>query len=134
MSRFFSKMNILITSVLASLIFLLSLNSGVINGDGHEKANFFSRLALNFEDISNLLRGVSVPIDNKCLSYYKSLADISSKFIECVANNSRPFHVCQNCLMPFLKFNQLHKLIQNVIFHYYTELKSIIINFKNGNI
>ena len=111
-------MNILVKTILLSFLFLHFINASKIidSKDSHEKGNIFGRLAaLSFQEINNFIRGASIPIDNKCLSYYNSLADISSKFIECVANNSRPFHICQNCLTNYLKFNQLHKLIQNVI-------------------
>jgi hypothetical protein len=57
---------------------------------------------------------LSIPIENLCLSYYNKLTYTSSKVIECAVNNSRPFHVCQNCLRHYLEYKDVLKLIDSV--------------------
>ena len=65
----------------------------------------------NFPSLSNFM---SLPIDNVCLSYYKQLTLTSSQFIECAVNNSRPFHLCSNCLKSYLQLKDVRNLIYNV--------------------
>lgn len=67
------------------------------------------------KETESLVLNISQPIENDCISFYKNLAQVSSLFIQCVANNSRPFHVCQNCLHYYLQFNEAYTLIKNVI-------------------
>lgn len=104
-----------------SLIFLstsnvLSLNQSSVDWQNHvdESVGMIGHIKSSFRDLLDMLRGEVEPVDNRCLSYYRTLADVSARFIECVANYSRPFRVCQNCLNRYLDFTQIHKLIQNV--------------------
>ena len=46
-----------------------------------------------------------------CLSYYDNLAQVSSLFTKCVINNSRPFHLCQNCAQYYLQVKDTYNLI-----------------------
>lgn len=76
------------------------------------KRNFF----MNELETIELINNVSIPIENTCIASYKNLAQVSSQFIQCVANYSRPYHVCQNCLLYYLKFNEAYVLIKQVYF------------------
>ena len=49
-----------------------------------------------------------------CLGYYDNLAHASSVFIECSINNSRPFHLCQNCAQSYLQVKESYNLILEV--------------------
>lgn len=49
-----------------------------------------------------------------CLSYFDNLARISSAFTRCVINNSRPFHLCQNCAEYYLQVKDTYNLIITV--------------------
>lgn len=106
-------MHIVLKAVLTSVLCLIVLSQTDAWQSDDDNTSYFGHMGSSIHDLLDLLRGVSVPDSNRCLSYYKSLADLSARFFECVANNSRPFHVCQNCLYHYAKFNQIHKLIEN---------------------
>ena len=72
--------------------------------------NFKSSNSIYFD--SSISNALSVPIENLCLSYYKKLTYTSGKFIDCAINNSRPFHLCQNCLEAYLEYKDVENLIQ----------------------
>lgn len=86
------------------LIVLIQFAKGSLDSPGYFNNHFSLRTYGNN----------SKPIENTCIAYYKNLAQVSSSFIQCVANNSRPFRVCQNCLMYYLQFNEAYTLIKDV--------------------
>lgn len=85
-----------------------------LQSDEYSNPSLISHLKMTFHDLLDILRGEVEPIDNRCLFYYRTLADASAQFVECVANYSRPFRVCQNCLNRYLDFKNIHMLIKNV--------------------
>lgn len=56
----------------------------------------------------------SDPIENSCIVYFKDLSEDFSLFTQCVANYSRPFHICQNCIKYYLSLNKTRNLILDV--------------------
>lgn len=87
--------------------FELNIENRVGKNDLESFFDFF-----NYYDM--LPTKLSIPIENLCLSYYNKLTVASSRFIECAVNNSRPFHVCQNCLKHYLEVKDVRKLIASV--------------------
>lgn len=76
--------------------------------------NIFKRFkSMNNQYVAELTNNLSVPIENMCLSFYKELTKVSSKFFECTVNNSRPFHLCQNCIKYYLEVNEIKKRINS---------------------
>ena len=84
------------------------------------------KLIANIQDFFELRNNISIPIENTCLASYKNLAHVSSEFIQCVANYSRPYHVCQNCLVYYLKLNDAYTLIREVFLNYLSTLLVIL--------
>ena len=76
-------------------------------------SDFLINIMRNIMNKNDLTNNLSVPIDNVCLSYYKELTRVSSKFFECTVNNSRPFHMCQNCIKYYLEVNEIKKMISS---------------------
>ena len=85
-----------------------------INVKRHRTRKDIEALFDFFNSYETLPTKLSIPIENLCLSYYNKLTLASSKFIECAVNNSRPFHVCQNCLKPYLEVKDVRMLIKSV--------------------
>lgn len=100
------------------LVIFLSINLACGNLFEILKPLLKRKLITNIQDFFELRNNISIPIENTCLASYKNLAHVSSQFIQCVANYSRPYHVCQNCLAFYLKLNDAYTLIREVIFYF----------------
>lgn len=99
-------------------ILMIFLSFNLISGNLFEilKPLLKRKLIVNSQDFFELRNNISIPIENTCLASYKNLAQVSSEFIQCVANYSRPYHVCQNCLVYYLKLKDAYTLIREVFF------------------
>lgn len=86
----------------------------LVNGSRFYEKFLRREFFMNEIETIELINNVSIPIENTCIASYKNLAQVSSQFIQCVANYSRPYHVCQNCLLYYLKFNEANVLINQV--------------------
>jgi hypothetical protein len=69
-----------------------------------------------FETIISNAATTTTTNDTKyaCLGYFDNLARVSSLFTQCVINNSRPFHLCQNCAQYYLQVKDTYSLIMSV--------------------
>ena len=68
---------------------------------------------LNLKKENHFFEDLAEPGNNSCISYYNDIATISSELINCVIANSRPFHVCKNCISYYLELNKTRKKIEN---------------------
>ncbi len=58
-----------------------------------------------------------VPIEEvkqKCVSYGDYLYKISTQFMGCALNNSRPLNICKNCAQYYFEFSDIYNLMTKV--------------------
>jgi hypothetical protein len=66
-----------------------------------------------FSTTSNMVQ-LSEIIEQKCVAYGEYLTKVSTSFMECAFNNSRPLNICKNCAQLYLEFIDVYDLMTKV--------------------
>jgi hypothetical protein len=53
-------------------------------------------------------------IEQKCVSYGNYLSKISTRFMECAFNSSRPLNICKNCAQYYLEYSEIYNVMIKV--------------------
>lgn len=76
------------------------------------RASFLSQLQLfRFDKLFPLHEQ-----DLSCVQYGNNLSSLSSTFLECALNSSRPINICRNCVQYYLQFQNYYNEMMNVRF------------------